>query len=106
LSNASPFPGLDLTGISFAFTGAILTFTISRLHFLDVIPNRPLERTQRHRRAPARRPGRTDRILQPTSFGGPSLCQGGELGPSDVWHRPCNCQGVLHILRIRRIFGC
>lgn len=38
LLNASPFPGLDITAISFTFTGAILVFTISRLHFLDVIP--------------------------------------------------------------------
>ena len=35
---ANPFPGLDLTALSFAFTEAILVFTFQRLSFLDVVP--------------------------------------------------------------------
>lgn len=34
----NPFPGLDLTAISFAISGAILVFSFFRLHFLELIP--------------------------------------------------------------------
>jgi diguanylate cyclase (GGDEF)-like protein/PAS domain S-box-containing protein len=34
----NPFPGLDLTAISFTFCGAILVFSLLRLHFLELIP--------------------------------------------------------------------
>jgi diguanylate cyclase (GGDEF)-like protein/PAS domain S-box-containing protein len=36
--NINPFPGLDTTAISLAFSGVILAFIILRLQFLDVIP--------------------------------------------------------------------
>jgi diguanylate cyclase (GGDEF)-like protein/PAS domain S-box-containing protein len=36
--NINPFPGLDLTAISFAFTSAILVFISMRLQFLDMVP--------------------------------------------------------------------
>ena len=38
LSNQSPFPGLDLTAIAFAFTGFIIAFIILYLQFLDILP--------------------------------------------------------------------
>ena len=38
VSPFNPFPGLDITAISFAVTGAILVYIISRLSFLDIIP--------------------------------------------------------------------
>jgi diguanylate cyclase (GGDEF)-like protein/PAS domain S-box-containing protein len=38
LSGLNPFPGLDLTAISFGITGSILVFILLRWRFLDVIP--------------------------------------------------------------------
>ena len=38
VSGLNPFPGLDITPVSFAFTAAALLMGISRQRFLDVIP--------------------------------------------------------------------
>lgn len=37
-SGVNPFPGMDLIAISFAFTGIVLVYIISRFSFLEVIP--------------------------------------------------------------------
>jgi diguanylate cyclase (GGDEF)-like protein len=38
LSGKNPFPGLEITAVSFGFTGAILAFILNRLSFLDIVP--------------------------------------------------------------------
>ena len=38
VSPFNPFPGLDITALSFALTGSVLVFIISRLSFLNIIP--------------------------------------------------------------------
>jgi len=38
ISGLSPFPSLDLTPLTFSFTGAMMTWAIFRFRFLDILP--------------------------------------------------------------------